>query len=166
MATRLPMPVDVDRHVLNERIWINVRKGNGCWIWTGNKRGEKYASGQIKIRNSLYGVTRIIWWIEHREWPGELSVLHKCDNPLCCRPSHLRLGTHAENMADMVAKGRSNARYGIVASAIARSTKPFCVNGHDFALWGRRAGGTLRCMMCRRIRDEAYREKRRKARGG
>lgn len=35
-----------------------------------------------------------------------MSVLHHCDNPPCCRPSHLFLGTPADNMADMDRKGR------------------------------------------------------------
>lgn len=33
-------------------------------------------------------------------------VLHTCDNKLCCNPDHLRFGSHADNMADMRAKGR------------------------------------------------------------
>jgi len=35
-----------------------------------------------------------------------LWVLHRCDNPPCCRPDHLFLGTPADNTADMIAKGR------------------------------------------------------------
>jgi hypothetical protein len=46
-------------------------------------------------------------WIEaNGPVPAGLHVLHTCDNPLCVRPSHLWLGTQAENLADMTAKGR------------------------------------------------------------
>ena len=35
-----------------------------------------------------------------------MEVMHSCDNKICCRPSHLTAGTHAENMADLISKGR------------------------------------------------------------
>jgi hypothetical protein len=50
--------------------------------------------------------------------PDGLHVLHECDNSLCANPDHLRLGTHDDNMADMLAKGRHRAVQG---EAVARS---------------------------------------------
>lgn len=53
--------------------------------------------------------------------PG-LYVLHTCDNPPCINPLHLRVGTHAENMRDMISKGRSWTQ-----------KKTHCVRGHLLA---------------------------------
>ena len=50
---------------------------------------------------------RVAWAIEHGD-PGEMCVLHRCDIPRCCNVDHLWLGTHADNRADCVAKGRSS----------------------------------------------------------
>jgi hypothetical protein len=38
--------------------------------------------------------------------PPDLLVLHWCDNKKCCRPNHLFLGTHADNMTDRNRKQR------------------------------------------------------------
>jgi len=90
------------------KFWQKVDKSGGesaCWPWTGcvNVYG--------------YGVSRFLWkqtrahrlaysfvngWI-----PKGMSVLHHCDNPPCCNPSHLYCGTQKENMADRSARGRN-----------------------------------------------------------
>src|SRR5882724_7709102 len=60
-------------------------------------------------RRTAYLAHRIMWRLTHGEIPPDRPfVLHRCDNPLCVRPSHLFLGTHADNMKDMVRKGRSS----------------------------------------------------------
>jgi hypothetical protein len=49
---------------------------------------------------------RVAWTIANDAEPGSLLVRHRCDNPTCCNPAHLELGTHADNMRDKVERGR------------------------------------------------------------
>lgn len=96
---------------VRDRFWSKVFKGAGqddCWVWVGS--GHKDGYGWFRLGGRMHGAHRISWQIEHGWWPGDLYVLHTCDNPMCVRPSHLFLGDQTANMADMVAKGRQGAR--------------------------------------------------------
>lgn len=81
-----------------------ARKPNGCLEWTGSTNARGY--GQIKIDGKPIKTHRLAWELANDEIPDGLHVLHHCDVPLCCNPEHLFLGTQADNMADMAAKGR------------------------------------------------------------
>lgn len=76
----------------------------GCWLWTASKSPSGY--GQFGIRRSVFKAHRIAYVIRHGVSPESLHVIHSCDNPSCCNPSHLSAATHTENMRDMFAKGR------------------------------------------------------------
>lgn len=107
---------------IEERYWRHVIVNEvGCWGWDGatNKAGYGILSGEG--RGSLNVLAhRLAWKIHNGAPPGELHVLHKCDNPPCTRPNDLFLGTNADNVADMVSKGR-NKIPGLYGSAHALS---------------------------------------------
>ena len=87
---------------------IRVHESSGCWEWTGHRDRKGYGSawdGETMTR-----AHRVAYLVFVGEIPGGLFVLHRCDNPPCCNPEHLFLGTHLDNMEDMRNKGRSIKR--------------------------------------------------------
>lgn len=75
---------------------------NECWEWLGYRRN---GYGRARDGGRFIGVHRIAWRLAHGD-PGAMDVLHRCDNPPCFNPSHLFLGTDADNTLDKMAKGR------------------------------------------------------------
>ncbi|USE78954.1 HNH endonuclease [Cupriavidus gilardii] len=88
-------------------LWPNIDRSSGsegCWPWLGavDKDGYGYV-GRLRAHRIAYALSAGIGLS-----PGQV-VMHFCDNPICCNPRHLALGTQKANVADRVAKGRSAA---------------------------------------------------------
>lgn len=100
------------------RFWAKVKQGgpDECWPWTATVNNKGY--GQFGLRYRLHGPHRISWMLEKGKDPGRLFVCHKCDNPPCCNPRHLFLGTQFDNMKDMIAKGRADHSKNVAGSRV------------------------------------------------
>lgn len=95
------------------------KKVNGCWEWNGKLNNSGYGCFQKVIDGKKVEVRA--HRVSYEIWKGEITegmqVCHTCDNPSCCNPDHLWLGTAKENVQDCVKKGRRlNARKRAVAS--------------------------------------------------
>jgi HNH endonuclease len=82
---------------------VVVDPKTGCHVWRG---GGRRTYGALMIT-----AHRLAWEMANGPIPEGMLVLHKCDNPRCCNPDHLCLGTQLDNMADMSRKGRARNRY-------------------------------------------------------
>ena len=88
-----------------QRFWDKVEKTDDCWLWTGGKRRRGY--GTFKYNGKMVAAHRFSYTENRGVIPPGSYVLHTCDTPSCVNPDHLFLGTRADNMADMVTKGRA-----------------------------------------------------------
>lgn len=96
---------------LAERFWEKAEKTDemdGCWLWRACLHVEKgYGLFQRgRHEGGCVRAHRQAWLLTVGPIPPGMHVLHRCDNPPCVRPGHLFLGTQADNMHDMLTKGR------------------------------------------------------------
>lgn len=97
---------------------------SGCIEWTGatvksngyehHRYGRHTSGGKKRLAH------RVAYERANGPIPQGLEICHTCDNPLCCNPDHLFLGTHRDNMQDAIRKGRVDPRANGIASRRSR----------------------------------------------
>jgi len=98
------MTMDEKTSKARARFWAKVNKTAHCWNWLGYKDPDGY--GVMRALGKRYRAHRRAWLMAYGSLPEDLCVLHRCDNRACVRPSHMFLGTHADNVCDCQQKGR------------------------------------------------------------
>lgn len=95
-----PIPIE-------QRFWLKVNKGdiNECWNWSGKKRKDGY--GVVFYKGRETRAHRVIFFMQGLALTSSDVVMHKCDNPACVNPTHLKIATQQENLKDMRQKKRN-----------------------------------------------------------
>jgi hypothetical protein len=107
---RYNKPTDVFRHINMSPVPPST-----CWLWTASVSDKGLPYFQYNKRKLI--AYRLVYWLTHPEFDIEntrMIIRHKCmdengqhtDNPLCCNPAHMEVGTHRDNMNDMMLRGR------------------------------------------------------------
>jgi hypothetical protein len=132
------------RHGLSfaERFWLKVDTSGECWEWQAARDSSGY--GRFRAPKGAVFAHRFSHELHNGPIVGDGWVLHSCDNPPCVNPAHLREGTVADNVRDMLQRGRAW-----------RQSLTHCHRGHPFDEADTRArqDGTGRpCGACARRR--------------
>lgn len=99
------MNIEVVKRWFTEREKVAIDDATGCWNWTGCVNEKGYGVVGVPGERRTTKAHRLAYAVLVGA-PGDLCVLHRCDNPRCCNPGHLFLGDRATNNRDMLSKGR------------------------------------------------------------
>lgn len=115
---------------------------SGCWEIQGFRHKEGY--GHMSYRNKGVRAHKLMYMLAVGPIPDGICVLHRCDNPPCCNPAHLWLGTRGDNIRDAAKKGRHQEQQ-----------KTHCPRGHAYAgeNLAYHPNGARVCRMCCRGRQ-------------
>lgn len=76
----------------------------GCWDWDGAKNDHGY--GQLRLTDGIIYIHRFMYQIVFGPIPDDVVVRHRCDNPPCSNPDHLKIGSQVDNAEDARSRGR------------------------------------------------------------
>lgn len=136
-----------------ERFWAKVDKRgpDACWPWLASRCDSGY--GKFRV-GKMTRSHRVAFELGGGEIPDGQCVLHRCDNPACCNPAHLFVGTFNDNVQDMVRKGRQRSG--------TDWTDGVCINGHPVTDENTYEHNCNRyCRECRRLAWRAWKSRQR-----
>ncbi len=114
VTPKIPTPMaDFAGHGGFRNFWSKVEKGDGCWLWDGQRTRQGYGNIDAVLGSRRNGTARRVVFPAHRVAyflatgtdPVDKYVIHSCDNKRCVRPEHLSLGTHQQNIQEAAERG-------------------------------------------------------------
>lgn len=98
------------RSCIDDSFWLRLVKDkkSGCWVWTGAT--TQFGYGKVGFNNNKYDCHRLAFESCVGPIPKVALVCHHCDNPRCCNPVHLYLGTPKSNMVDRSVRRRMRTK--------------------------------------------------------
>lgn len=127
---------------------IGERSGAGCWEWDGARIGAGY--GAVTIDRKQHKVSRLLLGLPRAIGRKGPWALHRCDNPPCCNPDHLYVGTPTDNNRDTIRRGRRK-----------NTRKAYCKRGHELTpenSWPTYKNGEIVGRRCRECKAQSNRE--------
>ena len=119
--------------------YTGPREANGCRLWTGTLNSAGYAS--LCVRPTRWLVSRLILGLDRDDG---LVARHRCDNPACVEPTHLKVGTQQDNMNDAAVRRRmpsgENGSAAKLTLAAVAEIRRLHADGHSARSLGRRFG--------------------------
>lgn len=103
------------------RFWskVEVSRSGVCWPWRAkSKHDHGYGVFQLPMHGGTVKAHRFAWLLTNGQIPEGQVVRHTCDNPPCCNPNHLELGSQADNVADMHERSRRTYKSSLDAEAV------------------------------------------------